>query len=373
MKKPFFAFAVILILSLIGALLLSCEKKCTCPVDVETVGDYDLLYIHAGGILNDTLYALYSLNYSTETGSLNDTILTLYHINDLHFTQDGLRAVMSIDNLGPIQNSVLAIDYPSFDTMAIFDKSDGYRIYFSPDEQEVISCFGSIISILSFPDLTPIFIDTVDNYDGGFLTSTDSAFYLVSGIDSIFVIDYTNRQDVAVTSATIGSASGGGTVPGPCAVDYINNRMILVLATPEGNSHIHVLNSDDLSSVQWLWVDRRYDGKPGIRPYSDEVYLKYGTDIGEETDNLIDVYNVTSNTLSNYLRSDDILFWSYFSPRILEFTPNGNSMFVLTGSNLFARFSVLAFNLDNDKVNRQLEPEKDATANLIRINPINKN
>lgn len=182
MKKPFLDFAIILILSLVVGILLSCEKKCTCPVDAETIGDYDLLYIHAGGILNDTLYALYSLNYSTETGSLNDTILTPYHINDLQFTKDGLRTVMSIDNLGPIQNSVLAVNYPSFDTIAIFDKSDGYKIYFSPNEQEVLSCFGSIISILSFPDLTPIFIDTVDNYDGGFLTSTDSAFYLYPGL-----------------------------------------------------------------------------------------------------------------------------------------------------------------------------------------------
>ena len=218
--------------------------------------------------------------------------------------------------------------------------------------------------------MTPIYVDTIDNYEGGFLTSNDSAFYLVSGVDSIFVIDYSDQQNVIITANTIGSSSGGGTEPGPCAVDYENNRIIFVSTTAEGNSQIYILNSDDLSLIQWLWVGRKYNGTPGIRPGSDEVYLKYSTVFGAEADNLIDIYNIGSNTLIRYLRYGDIFYMSLFRPKQFEFTPDGNFIYILMGSNYYHPLTVLGINLSSDDAIHHLAPEKNSHGHLIRINPI---
>ncbi len=344
MRKPSLICLTAVILLLFAIILLSCEKNYITQAPVEHVGDYDLLYIHAGGGWDDPLH---SLKYSTKTGEVIDTIKTPYVIADLQFTKDGTKAVISIWEQKTGAPSVLAVNYPLMDTIGILEGIAGEKIYLSPDEQAVLACWGPTIAILSFPDLTPIFVDTIANYEGGFLTSNDSAFYLVSGVDSIFVIDYTDRQNVTITAQIIGSSSGGGTVPGPCAVDYVNERFILVSNYNNEKSYIHILNSNDLSLTQFLVVNRLYNGTPGIGPGSDKIYLKLSGQLGDYEHNYIDVYNIGSNTVQKYINFGDITFIGVPLPNQFEFSPDGEIMYVLMGSNQYYPFTVLGFDLDN--------------------------
>ncbi len=364
-KAVILCFAILIL----TVILLSCEKNYITQAPEEHVGDYDLLYIHAGGGWDDPLH---SLKYSTKTGEVIDTIKTPYVIADLQFTKDGTKAVMSIWEQKTGAPSVLAVNYPLMDTIGILEGIAGEKIYFSPDEQEVITCWGPTIAILSFPDLSPIFVDTVANYEGGFLTSNDSAFYLVSGVDSIFVIDYTDRKNVTITAQIIGSSSGAGAVPGPCAVDFENEQIIIVMNYDNEYSYIHVLNSNDISLIQQLFVNRLYNGTPGIRPGGDEIYLKLSGLLGDYDNHYIDIYNFSSNTLRTYINLKDIAFNGVHIIDQLEFTRDGRELYVLMGSNQYYPFVVLGFNLDNDEIVHYLLPETAANGNLVRINPIDK-
>ena len=367
MKKPSLICFAVLILLLFAVIILSCEKNYITQAPEEHVGDYDLLYIHAGGGWDDPIH---SLKYSTKTGEVIDTVKTPYAINDLQFTNDGTRAVLSIMGQKTGIQSIISINYPSMDTIGIHEGIGGRKIYFSPDEQAVLTCWGSTVAILSFPDLTPIFVDTVDNYEGGFLTASDSAFYLVSGVDSIFVIDYTDRQNISVTANTIGSTTGGERVPGPCAVDYENAHIIVVTNHNNEYSKIHLLNSNDLSLVQSLFVNRLYNGTPAIRPGSYEIYLKLSGLLGDDEHQYIDVYNTASNTLRTYINLKDIAFSGVRIIDQLELTSDGRELYVLMGTNQYYPFIVLGFDLDNDEIIHHLLPETAANGHLVRINPI---
>jgi len=369
MKKPSLIWLTAISLLLFAVFLLSCEKNYITQAPEEHAGDYDLLYIHAGGEYNGPLNTLI---YSTKSGELIDTIKTQYFIEDLRFAKDGLKAVIGSWEPSTLNPSVLAVNYPNMDTIAIRDGVICRRMEFSPNEQSVFCCDGTMVSILSYPDLSNIYIDTVENFDGGFLTSVDSAFYLVSGIDSIFVIDYSDRQNVTVSTATIGSISGGGTVPVSCAVDYINERIIIVSNYNDEKSYIHVLNSNDLSMIQFLVVDRLYNGSLAIRPESDKIYLKLSGNYGDFEHNYIDVYNVYSNTQSKFINFGDITFIGVHLPYKMEFTPDGKTLYVLMGSNQYSPFNVLGFDPDTGDIMQFLAPESSAGGQIIRINPINR-
>jgi len=368
MRKPKLAILAVAVLFVCNFLFVSCGKDKITQIE-EQSGDYDLLYIHAGGGLN---VPLNSLRFSTKTCEVSDTMKTPYVIDDLQFTRNGTMAVLNIWDQFTGAPSVISINYPSMDTIGLRESVGGNKIYYSPDEQAVLTCGGSQLSILTFPDLTPILIQTVNNYEGGFLTSGDSAFYLVSGIDSIFIVDYSDRQNITITTNTIGSISGGGTMPGPCVVDYENKRLILVSNYNDEKSYIHILNSNDLSLIQFLVVNRLYNGTPGVRPESNEIYFKLSGLLGDNNSNYMDIYDVGSNTLKTYINFNNISFTGYSLPHQIEFTPDGRTIYVSMGSNQYAHYSVLEFRPGNVELVHELGPDHNAHGYLIRINPIDK-
>ncbi len=363
MKKPLLIWLAILVLLVFTVFLLSCEKNYITQAPEEHVGDYHLfLYSITGGAAYDSIWAL---EYSTKTGEIIDTIKTPFWLIDLIYSTDGTSSALRIyDENG--SNTVLAINNITGDTLASNFQNIGGRLFLSPDEQTLMLANGGNFALLAFPNLDSIYIEEINAHWGGFMTDGQKAFYMVSGIDSLFFIDFSDAENIIKTSMPINSV-GLPAYPITSVVDSQNDRLILICEYGDDRAFIRVYDSNDFTVLKRLDLPKKYNVAPAIRPGTNEIFLAHQYQLSDDQ-NYVDVYNTEINVLSSFISSEDIRTVAQFKPYHIEFTPDGNMMYInlVTGFNFRA---VLGINPNNKSVIQYLQPEY-SDANIIRINPI---
>lgn len=275
-------------------------------------------------------------------------------------------------------------DYPGGNLLSVVETNRKRNIYLDKDENHVMimTKSGSGFSVYAFPDLNLVLTDTTHVEDGGFLPGGNRIFYFITGVDSLFVVDFGNLDSVTTVSIPVES-QGAPLIPDAAAVDYMNERLILLLtSTDYSTTFFQVLDTRTLSTLQQLAI-RRYYHNLTVHPNGNQVYA-YAADIYLDSINRIDIYNISSNTLQSFLGPADIVSEKTFIPRMVQFTPDGEIMYVLiwTGPILCKDVSdmgyltptpggasVLGMRLSDESVIHHFTPEFGA-ARVIRINPI---
>ena len=365
MKKPFLILPAALALLMLAVILLSCEEKCTCPVEEEHIGDYHLIYSHAGGDGETSPYLV--LTYSTKTGRVIDTLETNYYLRDMRFTSDGSKMVVLTGTSSPsAEPKLITVDNVSGDTLALLSVNFGGSMYLSPDETKMLVCGGSMLAIYSFPMLDIIFSEEVANDGGGFLTAGDSIYYYNYNIDSLSIIDYSNPADIIKTAIPIRSY-GLPAYPTGAVTNY--DRHYLFLAARFGDytgSVLKIYDSNNIEEQNSLDVMKYYNSQPVIRPGTDEIYLCANHAEASGYD-FVDLYYASLNIVITYLNAANISTEDHFKPQQVDFTPDGNLMFVMLGGGpTFS--SVIGIQLSDKAIIHMLRPT-EPLASFIRIDP----
>jgi hypothetical protein len=362
MRQSLIILAIGMLLGLI-VFVSSCERDCNCLSPEDHIPEYHLIYPNSGIEGVDVYDSSWVLTYSTKTGEVIDSFKTTYYINDIQFTRDGSMAVWTATNLSVPEHVVWVTNYPIDDTIAFRGGLHGERLAFNPDETRIMLHYIDAITILSFPDLTPILTDTVQHNDAGFLPGVDKYFHVVGNKDSLYVVDYSNPESIVTTAIFLASPPDIGISPYIGVVDYERNLITLICEPDEEYSYIHVRDASDYSFVQQNVTPVHYHDRAFARPGSDEIFM-YSIETGWswwEMDRL-DYYSVELNAVFSFMKRHDIvLFEGKFAFDQIEFTPDGETMYL-------GHVIPLGVRIADKKVIQRLQPKIPA-ARVIRINP----
>ncbi|SYZ71842.1 hypothetical protein TRIP_C10041 [Candidatus Zixiibacteriota bacterium] len=345
-------------------LLLSCGDKSTNNATI-TSGDYHLIY---GPVLMPDL-KLHTYTYSTKTGERFDTSTgTDLYYSDFRFAAGGTIAAYTgwHQSLRSGPKVTWVTTYPAGDTVALKEGIGAKTLSLSADESELL-LFGLYgFMLLSFPPLDSIYQDSI-GIMGGFLTVPDKFYFLDTIKDTIYTIDYSNPESIQSGKKPLNLVDSGKVIAAT-AVDYNNHRLYILLSNHlTESSLIAVFDSDSLNLLKKLSVSRYLCGL-SIYPNYDACYFFGNGAIGSER-NQIDKYSFASNSLQPFLKNGDVNTPDPFQPRHIEFTPDGNEMFVLIAGGLWGPSPILGLNLYNKEITQYLKCDSGAIS-IFRINPI---
>ncbi len=366
-KRIYFFVSVGPILALL-LFIISCEEACDCIQPKEEANEYHLFYPGAGtGVSRDTV-----LIYSTLTGQVVDTISYGHFLYDLEFTSDGATAVFS--GVGPSDNKIWVENYFTHDTIASLNTDDLCHVELNFNETAIlVNCLDSII-LLDFPSLTVLTRLYIPHADVGFLPGSDRLYFLKSGVDSIFELDYTDISTPTFTSVYLNHPYyTEGRIPYSATVDYTNNKIILLCRADYPEFPLQVRDALDFGFVSEIAGFSDYRVRAAVRPGTNEVYLiNHGGGIFDFdlTKSRVDIFYSDINVITKFLDYSNIVLDDIFIPQGIFFTPDGDKGYILMGGGGATPASVLGYDFRQGKAAQLLRPTQ-AFAPFIRINPRN--
>jgi hypothetical protein len=359
--KPFRVISLVGLIFVTALLLLSCGRESTAPEEAKDTPEYHLVY----GPARETPF--YVMKYSTKTGALVDS--NLYGDNyyeDFRFIDGGNKVVcVGWPWSDPGQGRIWIADSPTGEVYFQRETDRAKKIYVDPTERYVLTLLGPRTEIYTLPELGLVYGDSISAMGGGFLPGSRRAFYFREEVDSLFLIDFTDPYAVSVDALPV--RSGDSVLwPKAAGVDCVSEKLVLLAAYDFYNVYIQVMDTDSLSRTQELAVNRYYNNM-SIHPGCGRVYLHYANPYMDTT-NRIDIYGMNSNTLSPFIGPGDISIDESFMPKQLEFTPDGEIVYVLMRGGIYGYSSVVGIRLSDKEAIHYFKPEQ-ARAEVIRVNP----
>ncbi len=360
-------FCTLLVIVATAVWLLSCDDDCpTCPKP-PAEPDYQLLYSYVGQY-PDT----YVLTYSTKSGEIVDS--ALYQGNPFDamvFSHDGQYACYTSHydlELGASETWVTR--WATGDTVAYQKGIGAGAAYLSEDDQFLLLSLGEIIAILRFPNLETVFLDSISSGGGSLHPTLQIAYVgMQTSMDTIVVLNYAG--DPIETSYIRLSDSHGNRVFASGPFLCTNELLFVNSFIPSVVSYLQIYDVNTFGLIR-EYVARMYSGG-SLHEDGKRLYLSHIAFIGSfPVSGGIDLYNLETNTFQPWIAEGEIDLGTGepFVPNQVEFTPDGESMFVLSGGNGFWLGPVLQLSTRTKEVIQRFD-NSDGFSRLIRLNPKN--
>jgi len=355
MKKPVFAFAAILILSLVCVFFFSCEKNYITQAPVDHIPEYHMTFCY---VTEGILEPRYILTINTKTHEIIDSIeLQGEPYRDVAYIDGGNKAVITnfVD--------IFVEDVLTHDTLAIADDI-GVDFEVSSDEQYIVSRWSKYI--LSLPGLA--IIDSTENLRHIGIDGINEILYAYHyPTNQIYSIDFSVTPN-ETTMADFTDFSGG-----PIELYYYgylspDNETLLLSYICQGGYGLVEYDADS------LYV-RNEIACLGLR---DPVWTSDGSICyGINYDYNVVKYNITTKIYTIIIDKNDIYssnYWSYtgerFSPDYLQITPDDKYIYIQTTPEVYANGYTLVYDLSAKEFIYRYEYSKSQEGwNLISLNP----
>jgi hypothetical protein len=361
-------FAMIAALCMLGC----CDDDCVCPQpEPEHIPDYHFLYSYVGDGYDD-----YVMTYSTKSGEAIDS--TLYDgppFDNMVFSHDGRYACYTSNYSLRIGNSETWVtNWPSGDTVAYLEGTGALAAYLTLDDQYLLLTGGGIVALLNFPSLTTVFRDSVsrlrDNPDwqgraswGAALHPSKKLIYVMLEPygDSIFVFDYSQSPSTITSHQLIDSQGQVRHSYGPsaCTADYL---VILF------SGYLGLFDPVTFTVIRDRTLQPHLLHGAILHPDGHRLFLFYNGGFDWPYGG-VDIYDLETGIFQTYIAEGEIDYGlGGINPSELQFTPDGNVMYMSNGGIGFENGPILEIEVSTKEVTRRWDHETGITR-IMRLNP----
>ncbi len=304
-------------LSIMAMLLIDAcvEDRLLSPDGGDSDAEYTVFY---GGAEAAPPTGYYTYGISTKTGEPIDTfVFEMPSYRKVIFSNDGSNIIMS-------RSWLKIIDYESKEVIAENNQYATHCARLNATGDLLLVSDGYPFVVFSYPDLTPILVEDITVSYGGFLPQDRHAFYIKNGKDSLYVLNFTDPDNVLTSQHYI----GGSVMAAEVTPD---GAKLVILQTFYGDpkSNIKVYNTNDFALEEELEIPDRFYGGMTIHPDGNRIFLHQAAPSAQYI-SLIDVYSIDANTISGFITQDDIDSPHQFYPTQIAFTPDGRNAVILS-------------------------------------------
>lgn len=355
MKKPVFAFAVILILSLVCVFFFSCEKNYITQAPKEHIPEYHMTFCY----VTEGMYEpKYILTINTKTHQVIDSIeLQGEPYRTMAYIDGGNKAVIT-DFVDLFVEDVL-----THDTLAITHHI-GEIFKISSDEQYIFSYPSKYI--LSLPDLQ--IIDSTENLRHIGIDGTNKILYAYHYPDSqIYSIDF---SVIPNETTMVDFANMRGEPIDTYYDSYLSpdNETLLLNYSCLGGYGLIEYDADS------LYVRNQVDCL-GLRDpvWTSDASICYGINFDRD----IVKYNITTKIYTIIIDVSTIsstIYWTEFEqglyPTQLQITPDDKYLYIQTALEVSANGYTLVYDIEAKEFVYRYEYSKYADGwNFMSLNP----
>jgi hypothetical protein len=354
---------------IVALIVCSCCDQCPISETGDWEPDYHFTYSYVGSETGST----FVLTYSSKTGEVIDSMpCGSTPFSDMAFSSAGeyvcYTSILNLD-IGTAETWVERTS--TGDTIAYLSGIGTRGCLISPDDQHVLLFGGHTLAILTLPNLSTYYMDTLHSHGALFHPYEEKVFMCLNrAMDSLFVMDYSSIP-VIFSSIPVEDENGRLLLTkGPLMVteDYLFLNPYEKF--PSVGYYFHVYEVETLEPVSKLHTNLPtvYRGRD-LHPDGKRLFLSYNGGSELPWISGVHVYNLVTGSLLPYISQSEIAdSYHQIAPTDLVFFPEGESFLLLDGGTGFWLGPLLEINTSTKEVIRRWA-HSDGVSWFVRLNP----